>query len=58
MPPENAVEELYLATVARKPAAEERKKVTEYMAKRPDRRRCLEDVLWTLLNSQEFLFNH
>jgi hypothetical protein len=56
--PEKAVEELYLGTVAREPTVEERKKVTEYMAKRPDRRRCLEDVLWTLLNSQEFLFNH
>jgi hypothetical protein len=58
MPAEKAVEELYLAALARKPTPQEQKKVAEYMAKRPDPRRCLEDVLWTLLNSQEFLFNH
>jgi hypothetical protein len=58
MPPESVIEELYLAALARKPTPEERKKVAEYMAKRPDLRRCLEDVLWTLLNSPEFLFNH
>jgi hypothetical protein len=58
VPPERAVEELYLAAVARRPTAEERKKVADYLAKRPDRRRGLEDVLWTLLNSQEFVFNH
>jgi hypothetical protein len=58
MSAEKAVEEIYLATLARKPTAEEGKKLAEYVAKREDRRRALEDVLWTLLNSQEFLFNH
>jgi hypothetical protein len=57
-PPAKAVEELYLAALARVPTAEERKKVEAYLAKNPDPRRGLEDLLWTLLNSPEFLFNH
>jgi hypothetical protein len=58
VPPEKAVEELYLAALARRPTPEESKKVQAYLAKRPDARRSLEDLLWTLLNSPEFLFNH
>jgi hypothetical protein len=56
--PEKAAEELYLAALARVPTPAERKKVLDYLAKNPEPRRGLEDLLWTLLNSQEFLFNH
>jgi hypothetical protein len=58
VPAERAALELYLAALARPPSAEEQKKVRAYLARQPDRRRGLEDVLWTLLNNPEFLFNH
>lgn len=58
VPADKAVEELYLAAFARYPTAEERAKAVAYVAARKDARRGLEDVLWALLNSREFLFNH
>jgi hypothetical protein len=58
VPPAQAVEELYLAAFARYPTAEERAKAAAYVAGQKDPRRGLEDVLWALLNSREFLFNH
>ena len=58
VPPEQAVEELYLAAFARYPTADERAKAVAYVARQKDARRGLEDVLWALLNSREFLFNH
>jgi hypothetical protein len=56
--PEKAVEELFLAAYARQPSAAERRKVLGYLQREKDLRRGLEDVLWALLNSKEFLFNH
>jgi hypothetical protein len=57
-PPEKAVEELYLAAFARYPTAEEKATAAAYVAAQKETRRGLEDVLWALLNSREFLFNH
>lgn len=52
------VEELYLAAFARYPTAKETIQAEAYIAGSPDVRRGLEDVLWSLLNSREFVFNH
>jgi hypothetical protein len=58
MPPEKAIEELYLAALARLPNADEHKQALDYLAKQNDLRRGLEDVLWALVNSKEFMFSH
>jgi hypothetical protein len=55
---EKAIEELYLAAYARLPSAVERAKALAYLKKQGDLRRGLEDLVWALLNSREFLFNH
>jgi hypothetical protein len=57
-PPEKALEEIYLAALARYPTAEERRKSLDYIGKQSDPRRDLEDVVWALINSREFMFNH
>jgi hypothetical protein len=49
------VDELYLATLCRLPAERERTLLLARVARAPDRREALEDVLWALLNSKEFL---
>jgi hypothetical protein len=56
--PEQAVEEVYLAAFARYPTAEERKKALDYLTRRGDLRHGLEDLVWALLNTREFMFNH
>jgi hypothetical protein len=55
---EQAIEELYLAALSRMPTQEEMGKSVVYVAGGPNRQQSLEDVLWSLLNSKEFLFNH
>jgi len=52
------VEELYLATLSRKPTAAELKQVLEKLAAALTRREGFEDLLWALLNCPEFGFNH
>jgi hypothetical protein len=56
--PGKAVEELYLAALARYPTREEQKKAATYLAGEKDQRRALEDLVWALLNTREFMFNH
>jgi hypothetical protein len=52
------VEELYLATYARQPTAAESAAIRELAAAATNRREMFEDLLWTLINSPEFAFNH
>ncbi len=52
------VEELYLVTLSRPPRPEEIEKATKWLADAPTPREGVADLLWTLLNSREFLFNH
>jgi hypothetical protein len=52
------VEEMYLVTLSRSPSPEEVQKAQAWMAKAATPREGVQDLLWTLLNSREFLFNH
>ena len=52
------VEELYLATLSRRPTAEEHETVRKLLADAPSRKEGFEDLLWTLLNLAEFAVNH
>jgi hypothetical protein len=58
MSDEEVVHELYLVTVSR--AATEREIVAcrQIIERAENRREGLEDILWALINSREFLFNH
>ena len=53
------VTELYLQSLSRLPNAEELEKATAvFSAGKATRQTATEDVLWALLNSPEFVFNH
>ena len=52
------VEELYFTAYARRPTKTELEKATAYVGKQENRQQALEDVLWVILNSKEFMFNH
>ena len=51
------IEELYLVTLSRPPRPEEVSKAEEWIAKAPSPKEGVQDLLWVLLNSREFLFN-
>ena len=57
-PDSRIVQELYLAAVSRLPSAEEGKKALKALAVAKDKKQAAEDLLWTLMNSTEFIFNH
>jgi hypothetical protein len=57
--PAEIVDELFLATLARPPRDKERSLLQEsFKQEDSDRRAAVEDVLWTLLNSKDFIYNH
>jgi hypothetical protein len=56
-PPE-VVEYIYLACLSRKPSAEELTQLEPVLAAAENPRAAVDDVLWAVLNSREFLFNH
>ncbi len=58
MPMKEAVEELYLAAYARTPTVSELAKTLTYVDSQENKQAALEDVLWTLINAREFMFNH
>lgn len=57
--PKQIVEELFLAAYSRRPTAkEEASALQSFERAGPDRVRATEDVLWALINTMEFVFNH
>jgi hypothetical protein len=52
---EQIITALYVKMLARKPTAEEQATCRRYITKVGDRKEALEDVLWALVNSTEFL---
>jgi hypothetical protein len=52
------IEGLYLATVSRPPTAAERKRASAHVARCPTPSKGYADLLWALVNSSEFIFNH
>jgi hypothetical protein len=52
------VEELYLTTFSRLPTDDETRKTLRMIASHPSRKTAMEDLLWALMNSREFQFNH
>lgn len=56
--PAKVVEYLYLATLSRRPTAEEAARLDAYLKKKGDARAAYGDILWALLNSSEFALNH
>ncbi len=53
------IEELYMLAMSRVPTAEETQTAVAYLEKKKDNlRAAYEDLIWAVINSKEFLFNH
>jgi len=52
------VQELYLTTVSRPARPEEIERARHWVSQAASQREGLQDLMWVLLNSREFLFNH
>jgi len=55
---DEALNELFLATLARLPNDRERKAFAGHMQTAPNRRAAFADTLWALINTREFILNH
>ena len=57
--PVEIAEEVFLVALNRRPTANETKEITAYFEKKKDDRAgAVQDLLWAVLNTAEFLFNH
>jgi hypothetical protein len=57
--PKTAAEELYLAVLTRLPTEEESAEVAKYLSDHSqDKNAAAQELVWGLLNSAEFRFNH
>jgi hypothetical protein len=55
---EDKIREVYLRVYSREPAADEMAVALAHLAKNTDEKLAFEDILWALVNTKEFLFNH
>lgn len=52
------IEEIYLAAVSRLPSDTERQTCLSYVQERNSSLRSFQDIMWSLLNTREFILNH
>lgn len=57
-PETETIEEMYLATLTRQPTSAEYTEAQALIRSAPSLQQGLEDLMWGLLNTREFLFNH
>ncbi len=59
-PPEQVVEQLFLTALSRVPTENEKSRIVPTVTDVPEseRRAALEDLMWSVLTSREFLFQH
>lgn len=57
-PDADKIRELYLLAFSREPTAEELAIAVGHVGKAENKRFAYEDIVWALLNTKEFLFNH
>ncbi|HZZ79194.1 MAG TPA: DUF1549 domain-containing protein [Gemmataceae bacterium] len=55
---EQALEELFLATLSRMPTAKDRQTFAAHRQRVGSRREALVDTMWALINTPEFILNH
>jgi hypothetical protein len=56
--PNEIIDELFVRVLTRNPSDAERKKLLALVAAKPNDRQGYDDIMWALLNSSEFEFNH
>lgn len=56
--PDAVAEELFAAVLSRRPTADERKDVADALKKTTDRGKTINELVWALVASAEFRFNH
>jgi hypothetical protein len=54
----SAIEEIFLRAFSRRPEPDELDSIESLLAASETRQQKFEDILWTALNSKEFIFNH
>ena len=52
------VEQLYLSAFSRRPRRQEREAILRHFETADDRSRAIEDTVWALINTNEFMFQH
>ena len=52
------VEELFLSALSRLPTEQERTRSVNWLTTSPNREQAAQDLLWAILNTKEFVFNH
>jgi hypothetical protein len=52
------IEELFLSSLSRFPTKEEQDKALEHMKSATSKQTACNDILWALINTTEFIFNH
>ena len=55
---EQLIETLYLGAYSRFPNEEESTKTRIYLANTVSRQEAIQDIIWALVNTQEFMFQH
>ncbi len=56
--PEENIRTVYLQVFSRQPTADELKVALGHVGKLENKQQAYEDILWALVNTKEFLFNH
>jgi hypothetical protein len=57
-PHEEKIRELYLLSFSREPTADELSIALQHIEKAENKKFAYEDIVWALINTKEFLFNH